>query len=252
MALDETGNLVLTTAGGGQLTMQAPTIYQEIDGVATPVEGSFVVNQDNTVSFSIGQFDSTQTLIIDPILSYSSYLGGSNPDLAKSIAVDGQGNAYLTGQTTSSNFPTLNAFQPTYGGGNNDAFVTKLNAKGTALVYSTYLGGGAVQNATDEWGQGIAVDANGSAYVVGRETSVAEVNAAMKAAAEGPLKGILLYTEELLVSSDLKGNDHSSIFSAPETLVLGNMVKVVAWYDNEWGYSCRLADLCHYVVDRGV
>jgi glyceraldehyde 3-phosphate dehydrogenase (phosphorylating) len=88
--------------------------------------------------------------------------------------------------------------------------------------------------------------------VVGRETSVAEVNAAMREAAEGPLKGILQYTEELLVSSDLKGNDHSSIFSAPDTVVLGNMVKVVSWYDNEWGYSCRLADLCHYVVDRGV
>src|SRR5205823_2435191 len=86
--------------------------------------------------------------------------------------------------------------------------------------------------------------------VLGRDTSVAEVNAAMKEAADGPLKGILQYTEELLVSSDLKGNDHSSIFSAPETIVLGNMVKVVSWYDNEWGYSCRLADLCAYVVDR--
>jgi glyceraldehyde 3-phosphate dehydrogenase len=88
--------------------------------------------------------------------------------------------------------------------------------------------------------------------LLGQETSVGEVNAAMRAAAEGPLKGILQYSEELLVSSDLKGNDHSSIFSAPDTVVLGNMVKAIAWYDNEWGYSCRLADLCHYVIDRGV
>jgi glyceraldehyde 3-phosphate dehydrogenase len=88
--------------------------------------------------------------------------------------------------------------------------------------------------------------------IVGRETSVAEVNQVMKDAAEGRLKGILQYTEELLVSSDLKENDHSSIFSAPDTIVIGNMVKVISWYDNEWGYSCRLADLCHHVVKAGV
>jgi len=87
--------------------------------------------------------------------------------------------------------------------------------------------------------------------LVTRSTSVAEINAAMKEAAEGQLKGILQYTDELLVSTDLKGNDHSSIFSSPDTIVVGgNMIKVISWYDNEWGYSCRLADLCDYVVDR--
>jgi len=89
--------------------------------------------------------------------------------------------------------------------------------------------------------------------LLGRETSVSELNQAMKAAAEGPLQGILQYSEEPLVSTDLKGNDHSSIFSAIDTVVVGgNLVKVVSWYDNEWGYSCRLADLCNYVVERGV
>ena len=84
--------------------------------------------------------------------------------------------------------------------------------------------------------------------LLGRDTTVSEINATMKAAAEGELKGILEYTEELLVSMDLKGNPHSSIFSAPETLVVGgNFVKVVAWYDNEWGYSCRVADLTEYI-----
>jgi glyceraldehyde 3-phosphate dehydrogenase len=79
------------------------------------------------------------------------------------------------------------------------------------------------------------------------------VNAAMKQAAEGPLKGILAYTEEPLVSSDLKGNPHSSIFSAMDTLVIGgNMVKVLSWYDNEYGYSCRVADLCNLLVKRGL
>ncbi len=84
--------------------------------------------------------------------------------------------------------------------------------------------------------------------LLSRNTTVEEINATMKAAAAGELKGILEYTEELLVSMDLKGNPHSSIFSAPETLVVGgNFVKVVAWYDNEWGYSCRVADLTEYI-----
>jgi glyceraldehyde 3-phosphate dehydrogenase len=87
--------------------------------------------------------------------------------------------------------------------------------------------------------------------ILGKSTSVEEINAVMKAAAEGPMKGILEYTEEPLVSIDLKGNQHSSIFSALETLVLdGNFVKVVSWYDNEWGYSNRVADLAKYMGDR--
>ena len=78
---------------------------------------------------------------------------------------------------------------------------------------------------------------------VGRETTVEEVNAAMKAAAEGHMKGILEYTEDPIVSCDIIGNDHSSIFDSLSTMVNGNLVKVVSWYDNEWGYSCRVVDL---------
>ena len=80
-----------------------------------------------------------------------------------------------------------------------------------------------------------------------------EINAAMKEYAEGPMKGILAYSEEPLVSSDLKGDSHSSIFSALDTLAVGgNLAKVVAWYDNEWGYSVRVADLVHYVMEKGL
>jgi glyceraldehyde 3-phosphate dehydrogenase len=77
-----------------------------------------------------------------------------------------------------------------------------------------------------------------------------EVNAAFKRAAEGPLKGIMAYTEEPLVSSDLKGNEHSTIVSGIDTIVLDDMVKVIAWYDNEWGYACRLADMTAYVASK--
>ncbi len=80
--------------------------------------------------------------------------------------------------------------------------------------------------------------------LMSRDVTPAEVNAAMKAAAEGPLKGILSYTEDPIVSTDVIGDSHSSIFAAPWTQVMdGNMLKVVSWYDNEWGYSCRTADL---------
>jgi glyceraldehyde 3-phosphate dehydrogenase len=84
-----------------------------------------------------------------------------------------------------------------------------------------------------------------------KATSIDEINAAMKRAAEGPMKGVLQYTEEPLVSSDLKGNEHSSIFSAMDTLLLdGNFCKVLSWYDNEWGYASRLADITAYVATR--
>ncbi|HXH59829.1 MAG TPA: hypothetical protein VNI20_00570, partial [Fimbriimonadaceae bacterium] len=85
-----------------------------------------------------------------------------------------------------------------------------------------------------------------------RAVTVDEVNAAMKKYADGPMKGIMEYCEIPLVSSDLKGNEHSSIFSAVDTVVLDEMVKAVAWYDNEWGYSCRVADLCHFMVQKGL
>jgi len=85
-----------------------------------------------------------------------------------------------------------------------------------------------------------------------REATKEHINAAMKEYAQGPMKGILAYSEAPLVSSDLRGNAHSSIFSALDTLIVGgNLVKVVAWYDNEWGYSVRVADLAHYITVKG-
>lgn len=88
---------------------------------------------------------------------------------------------------------------------------------------------------------------------VEKEVTIEQVNQALKTAAEGPLNGILEYSEEELVSMDFKGNYHSSIIDAPGTMVIGgNMVKILAWYDNEWGYSCRLGDLCVYLASKGL
>jgi glyceraldehyde 3-phosphate dehydrogenase len=88
--------------------------------------------------------------------------------------------------------------------------------------------------------------------VLSKDAPIAEINAAMKSYADGPMKGILQYSDEPLVSTDLKGNSHSSIFSALDTVGMGNFVKVVSWYDNEWGYSCRIADIVKFVADKGL
>ena len=88
---------------------------------------------------------------------------------------------------------------------------------------------------------------------VDKKTTREEVNAAMKKAADGPLRGILQYCDEPLVSIDFRGNSHSSILDAPYTSVIeGNMVKLLSWYDNEWGYSCRVVDLIRYVAEQGL
>ena len=86
--------------------------------------------------------------------------------------------------------------------------------------------------------------------VLNRDVTKDEVNAAFKKASQGKLKGIMDYTEEPLVSMDLKGDEHSTIVSALDTIVLGNMVKVISWYDNEWGYACRLADITAFVASK--
>jgi glyceraldehyde 3-phosphate dehydrogenase len=83
-----------------------------------------------------------------------------------------------------------------------------------------------------------------------REASVEDMNAAFKEAADGPLKGIMAYTDEPLVSMDLKGDTHSTIVSGLDTIAIGTMVKIVAWYDNEWGYSCRVADITQFIAEK--
>jgi len=170
MRVDARGDLVLRS-GGRDVRWQRPVIYQEIDGVRREVAGGYEVKAPRQVGFRVGAYDPSRPLIIDPVLVYSTYLGGSNTagngDFGLGIAVDGAGSAYVTGYTYSTNFPTtLGTTQPTDPDANGDAFVTKLDETGSALVYSTYLGG-----SNDDIGYGIAVDGAGSAYVMGRTIS---------------------------------------------------------------------------------
>jgi len=126
------------------------------------IEAKYVL-KGSRLSFDVTRYDRTKPLVIDPALAYSTYLGGSGNDFGRGIAVDASGNAYVTGVTDSSNFPTTaGAFQITFARGTADAFVSKINAGGSALLYTTYLGGSGGDSAT-----AIAIDASGNAYITG-------------------------------------------------------------------------------------
>src|SRR2546426_1440159 len=139
--VDGQGDLVLTTSAGA-FRQRKPAIYQEVKGIRREIFGGYVLKGAYRVGFRVAAYDAGQPLIIDPTLFYSTYLGGSGDDEGRGIAVDADGNAYVTGFTKSPDFPTTaGALQPTFGGGSVDAFVTKLDPTGSSLVYSTYLGG---------------------------------------------------------------------------------------------------------------
>src|SRR5262249_19312141 len=140
-------------------------VYQEGDGRRYALTGGYARQGPRQVGFQVGAYDPTRPLVIDPVLSYATYPGGSNYDAGQGITVDAAGAAYVTGVTLSADLPTVHPLQPTLGS-IEDAFVAKLTPDGTALVYATYLGGSG-----SEGGFGIAVDAAGAAYVTGFTTS---------------------------------------------------------------------------------
>ena len=167
LSLDRQGNLRIDTSLG-VLTDTRPLSYQLVAGKRVPVRSSFALDRRGTgYGFALGRgYDRRYPLVIDPHLAYSTYLGGVSEDWGSSIAVDAAGSPYVTGYTISSDFPTTaGAFDTTFNG-SGDAFVTKLDASGTALVYSTYLGGSG-----EDHGNAITLDATGSAYLTGSTSS---------------------------------------------------------------------------------
>jgi uncharacterized repeat protein (TIGR01451 family) len=163
------GNLILRTENGS-VRLQAPRIYQRVEGQEQAVEGHYQMLAANRIGFAIGAYDRSKELVIDPVLDLSTYFGGSGNEFSTSIAVDGGGNIYLTGSTTSTDLITGHAnastpFQATLNGTQN-VYVVKINAAGTSIGYLTYLGGTGTDTPA-----GIAVDSSGDAYVAGTTSS---------------------------------------------------------------------------------
>jgi hypothetical protein len=167
LEVDARGDLVMHTEVG-VIRQRKPVVYQEINGARREIVGSYALKGKHRVGFKVAAYDASRPLVIDPVLFYSTYLGGSFDEHGEGIAVDSTGNAYVTGGTTSSDFPTTpGAYSTTFGccvGVSNHVFVTKLNPLGSApLIYSTYIGANG-----DDFGIGIAIDTLGNAYVTGR------------------------------------------------------------------------------------
>ena len=161
VAIAANGDLAIAMSAG-VLRQHKPVVYQETERGRVEIPGGYTLLSGNTAGFAVGEYDPSRPLVIDPIVSYSTYLGGSADDVANAVAVDGSGNAYVTGLTESSNFPgTPTVFQDDPPGG-EDVFVTKFNPDGTDVLFSTYLGG-----SSDDIGNGIAVDGSGFVYVTG-------------------------------------------------------------------------------------
>jgi hypothetical protein len=205
--IDGNGEMVVSM-DTGELRFQKPLAYQ-----ITPTGGrknvgvSYGLRDRDRVGFRLATYNHKRPLIIDPILSYSTYLGGDADDRHQGLAVDGAGNIYLTGTTTSTNFPTVNPLEEGYSGGGRDAFVTKVNSSGTAIAYSTYLGGNG-----DDLAYDIAVDTSGNAYVAGSTSSanfpvVNSLQAALKGTQDAFIAKLDAAGSGLVYSTYLGGSD---------------------------------------------
>jgi len=179
VSTNSAGDLVLHSAGG-DVQLHKPVAYQVANNRREPVEASFTLNARNEVAFALGAYDPGRELVIDPGVTYSTFLGAASKDFGQAIAVDSAGSPYLTGQTASSQFPkTLGKFN-----GATDAFVTKFKPDGSGLIYSTFFGGSG-----DDSGNAIALDASKNVYFVGGTGSnnlPVTSNAAQSTYAGGP------------------------------------------------------------------
>lgn len=163
------GDLVLKFRES-ELRQQKPIVYQHVDDVKREVVANYTI-ENGKVGFVIGEYDCSKPLVIDPILVYSTYLGGNGADAGHGITLDSEGSVYVTGSTASTDFPTLNPVQANLNGTRSDVFVTKINAAGNAIVYSTYIGGN-----VGDGGYGIDVDNAGNAYVTGTTGGTTDAN----------------------------------------------------------------------------
>jgi len=179
LRIDDTGALVIPV-GDEEVREHAPVLYQMVDGRRVAVEGRFALLGEGAVSFVVGRYEVGRALIIDPVVSYSTLLGGSSSNSAMAVAADASNSAYVAGYTASYDFPTANPEQ-NFNAGGNDIFVAKLLPSGNGFAYCTYIGGRG-----DDRALAIAVDAAGSAYLTGFTNST---NFPLANALQNQLKG---------------------------------------------------------------
>jgi IPT/TIG domain/Beta-propeller repeat len=164
-ALASNGDLQMKN-GQRTLVLHKPSIYQMENGIRKPISGGYSLNPDRTIGVQVSSYDHAKNLVIDPVLQYSTYVGGSGFEYADTLALDPQGNSYIIGSTTSPDFPATGTIGDPAVSSVAVPFITKLDPTGTTLIYSDYFGGSGQDSAN-----GMAVDANGYAYVVGSTTS---------------------------------------------------------------------------------
>ena len=166
VSIDESGDLVLETSVG-IVKIQRPAAYQQTSQGREAIESRFVLAGPHDVRIAVADYDPARALTVDPVISYATWLGGMGGEQANAIAVDAAGNAYVVGWTNSNDFPLLTPYDRTLGKYDTDAFVSKLNPAGTALVWSTYLGGSSNPTSSTDRAVGVAVDTSGNTYVIG-------------------------------------------------------------------------------------
>jgi hypothetical protein len=200
--VDEAGDLVLAMSGN-ELRQPKPLAYQEVSGIRRIIPCRYAI-EDKTVRFEVSEYDKSKPLIIDPVMQYSTYLGGTGDDQGNAITIDANGNAYIIGFTDSLDFPLASAAQNAFGG-QQDIFVSKLDASGTRLLYSTYIGGDG-----QDTGSAITVDAAGNAFVTGYTGSTNfPVANAMQLTRRGPFDSFVAKldtTGNLIYSTHLGGS----------------------------------------------
>jgi hypothetical protein len=157
------GDALLELEDGGVLRKRAPVAYQRDDlGARVPVAAAFRKLANNRLGFALSGYDPARALVIDPVLTYATYLGGSRFDEFFGVAANSAGETWAVGYTTGTLFPTRSPYQAAYGGGSSDAVIVKFNSTGSQFVFSTYLGGSGTDQAYS-----VGIDGSGNAYVTG-------------------------------------------------------------------------------------
>jgi hypothetical protein len=202
----ENGELVVKTLAG-IIKQSTPKIFQNINGSINRIQGGFKLKNNNSYGFYLGEYNKNHNLIIDPVITFSSYIGGSSNDYATAITHDIYGNIYLFGDTYSNNYPIINGYQQNITA-QNDFFITKLTPDGKNIIFSTYLGGSG-----NEYSTNITVDNNLNIYITGYTTSANYpiVNGFQNT--KGPYQDLVITKlnpsgSDVLYSSFLGGNDN--------------------------------------------